>query len=193
MKNVNLLLIIIACGLLFFAGYFVGKSKTIVKEVVKYEKQEPVSGTYPVELLKPTAKFDGSIIDLPKYVYITDTINDTIIQSVDTSKIIQDYISLNNYNLTLFDNKEWGKLDINTDIQFNSLKRLNYTYTPMQKVVTRTVERDFTFFISGSYNTFNISGIGGGLFYHNIGVEYEYLLNHDAKNYGHQLGFKYKF
>ena len=190
MNKNQLLITVIIAVIIFGSGYYLGKKKTIVKETVKYEKRESIKGGVPSDLLKPTIEFEGSISNLPNYYFIDNT------QAVDTSKIIADFMKIREYNFTLFDNNELGKLDLKPTLQFNKLISLDYDFQPRQKVVTRTIERTFQPFLSVNYHTIDVVGVGGGFFYQNLGLEYLYnrSLNNATHNYSfHTIGIKYKF
>ena len=68
-------------------------------------------------------------------------------------------------------------------------------YVTNEKEVLRTVQvkRTWQPFISGSYSTFGITGVGGGTFYHNLGFEYQYQYSLRERMNGHQFSLKYKF
>lgn len=182
--------IAILAVIVFFSGYLLGRKKAIIKEVVKYEKQEPVIGSTPTSLLRQTFEFEGSIKDLPNYYFIGNT------KVVDTVKIISDFMKLREYSITLFDNGELGKLDLKPTLQYNQLASLDYSFSPIQKTVTRTIEKKFKPFASVSYSTIDVVGLGGGFFYKNLGLEY--LFNSSTTgsvhNYTyHTFSLKYKF
>jgi hypothetical protein len=52
-------------------------------------------------------------------------------------------------------------------------------------------------YVSASYSTFGVAGIGGGFFRNNFGVEYQYQRdlqwNYGNGRAGHQFGVKWKF
>jgi hypothetical protein len=68
---------------------------------------------------------------------------------------------------------------------------LKYDFTPVTIVRTVEKERVFTPFVMASCNTMKQVGIGGGIFYHNIGVQIRYVTDFKAK--GLDLGIMYKF
>ncbi|NLZ96001.1 MAG: hypothetical protein GX921_09295, partial [Bacteroidales bacterium] len=107
-----------------------------------------------------------------------------------TAKIISDYIAERTYSLTLFDNLH-GKLDITPTIQYNTLTAVPYTFTPIEKTIYS--RQKWTFFTTASFNTFNIAGVGGGVFRNNIGVHYKYLWNTELNVKGHELGVNIMF
>lgn len=84
-------------------------------------------------------------------------------------------------------------MDIDQTIQYNELRRFDYSFTPNQKVITQETKKIIVPFVSSSYNTFNQIGIGGGIFYHNIGIEYQYMRDVKYGSDGHGVGIKVKF
>lgn len=61
---------------------------------------------------------------------------------------------------------------------------------PIQKVIEK--KRKFEPFVSASYSTLDIVGVGGGFFYNNLGSEYQYQRSFENK-YGHLIGVKVNF
>lgn len=183
----KIILILIICTISFFAGRLTTKQKEIVKlvkgETIYRTVEVPkfITSTIPATIFLPTKK-DTFYVDREKI----------IVQIVDTAKIIDNYVSERKYAFNVFDDEN-GKLDIDQTIQYNELQKFNYSFTPVQKVITREKERVIIPFVSVSYNTFDIAGAGGGMFYHDIGVEYKYLYNTNNRNSGHEFGLKVKF
>lgn len=115
---------------------------------------------------------------------------------LDTTKskdaTIHDWNLERKYANLIFDNEN-GKLLYDITVQNNKLSDFKYSFTPIQKVITETKEKVFQPYISGSYSTLDIAGIGGGLFYHNLGFEYQYQKDFRSNSTGHSFGIKYKF
>ncbi len=184
MKTKRIVIISLLC---IAAGFFLGRSTVKTEERVEYIKEKPVKGSVnippPVKEIKPYKPL------LPlTYIFLKDT----VIEKVDTAKIIEEYITEKHYNLTLFD-KDFGKLDLKPTLQYNKLTNIDYTYTPITKTVTNYREQVFIPFASASYNTFGTAGVGGGFFYKKIGAEYNYLYSTFSQNSGHQLSVKVRF
>lgn len=177
-------------------SFFLGRSTVKTKETIKFVKGETIIADYPTHLLTPKREIKGNLIDLPTYYFITDTIvaNDTVVvyTKADTVRVFDDFMTKKEYDFTMFDN-EYGKFDFVGDVQFNALQKAGYRFVPMQKEITRTIKPVWTPFISTGINTLNIGSVGGGLFYHNIGLEYSYLYKWDTAHTGHELRLKYKF
>jgi len=181
----KILVIIVLC----LISFFLGRITTKPKETVKYVKGETITNTVKV----PDVKY----IEVPKIYYlptkpVTITKDSIVVQVVDTSKIIEEYITKNQYIFNVFDDEK-GKLDVNQTIQYNKLQNFDYTFTPIQKEITIKRERIVSPFASVSYNSFGTVGAGGGLFYHNIGVEVQYLYSTYEKRSGLSGGLKIKF
>lgn len=166
-------------------GFFAGRATVRQKEIVRYVKGETVVHAVPVP--KPY------MVEIPKVYYLPTQI-DTIhnVQVADTARIIEDYVSIKQYSVQLFNDK-YGKLDLQPTLQYNTIKDLQYSFTPNVKEVIRYREKAITPFISASWNTFNIVSAGGGLFYRNTGVEYNYLYSISDNRTGHMVGVKVKF
>lgn len=172
-------------------GFFLGRWQTEPKITVKYVKGETITNTvfvdkpYAVEIpAKPVLPMKPDTIRIPgKPEYIT--------MKVDTAQIIADYIKENKYNPVLFDNNTQGKLVVDIAVQYNKLSGLGYTFTPMEKQTTIIKQRLFTPFLAVSYNTLGYGGVGGGIYYYNVGIGLKYLSN--LKGTGYEFGLNYKF
>lgn len=172
-------------------GFFIGRWQTEPKITVKYVKGETVTNTVyvdkPYEVIvpaKPVLPMKPDTIRIPgkpEFVFL----------KVDTAAIIADYIKLNKYSRILFDNSTVGKLIVGAEVQYNKLNKLDYSFTPMEKQTTIIKQRLFTPFIAVSYNTFGYGGIGGGVYYYNVGIGLKYLSN--LKGTGYEFGLNYKF
>jgi hypothetical protein len=68
---------------------------------------------------------------------------------------------------------------------------VKYDFTPITIVRTIEKERVWTPFVSASYNSMKQASIGGGLFYHDIGVQIRYSTDFKVK--GLDVGLLYKF
>ena len=175
--------IIIAITAITF--FLLGRASTKQTSEVIYTKGKPVSSSVKVSL--PTKEITPTAPLLPyKYVFIGNTKTEV----VDTAKIISDYIAERAYSVTLFDNLH-GKLEITPTIQYNQLTTIPYTFTPIEKTVFR--KQKWALFSTISYNTFNIAGVGGGVYYKNMGMHYKYLWNANLHEKGHEVGFNVIF
>lgn len=165
-------------------GFFVGRATVNTNEIVRYVKGETVVRAVPVP--KPY------MVEIPK-VYYLPTRMDTVlnVQVVDTARIIEDYVSVKRYSIRLFNDK-YGKLDLQPTLQYNTIKDLQYSFTPNVKEVIRYREKAIVPFVSASWNTLNFVGAGGGVFIGNFGIEYNFMFNPVNKQNFHSLSAKYK-
>lgn len=179
MKN---LIILISVTLIAF---LIGRASVKQNTEVVYTTGKTVSGSVQVSL--PTKEIQPIAPILPyKYIFIENTKTEI----VDTAKIIQEYVAERTYSVTLFDNLH-GKLDISPTLQYNQLLEVPYTFTPIEKTVY--TKQKWTLFSTLSYNTFDIVGVGAGVFYKNRGLHYKYLWNRRLHESGHELGVSILF
>ena len=178
----NLIIIVTVTATLAF---LIGRASVKQTSETIYTQGKTVSGNVHVSLpikeiqpLKPLLPY--------RYIFI----NNTKTEVVDTAKIIIDYMAERTYSLTLFDNLH-GRLDITPTIQYNKLTTLPFTFTPIEKTVY--TKQKWTFFSTASYNSFNIAGLGAGVFYKNRGLHYKYLWNTRTRENGHELGVNFMF
>ncbi|NDW19281.1 hypothetical protein D0T53_10190 [Dysgonomonas sp. 216] len=185
---------ILTALLSFTAGsiifFLVGRSSIKIGTEVHYVQGETISGSVsnnqfepvkeekPDKPLLPTKEIEVQYRDTGSIRTITDI--KYVYQVVDTAAIIEDYILKRSYILTAFDNKEHGKLLLYPTVQYNKLTGMDYSFTPMQKQKNTYLQKVWQPFISGSYSTLDYVGLGGGVFYHNLGFEYQY--NIDIRN-----------
>ena len=180
MKNIVIAIVLIIIGVL------IGRW-TIGKPEVKYVKGETVRDTIYSENLVP---YNVYIPPKPVLPLKPDTINNVVYMSVDTAQIISNYITRNTYKNLLFDNLN-GKLIVSSVVQYNQLKNLSYEFTQIQKQTTVTKPRTLVPFLASSWNSFGVIGIGGGIYYHDVGLGAKYIT--DFSRQGYELGFNIKF
>ena len=186
-----ILLIVLAVGII--GGFFIGRGQTVVKEThtVEYRQSEPirinVPMPYPVKEVTTTIRET----QLPGKVEYK---HDTIVK-IDTAAIVKDYLVQRSYSQTFFNSKEQGKLIVNAVVQYNKQQDLAIDYTPVKEIVTDTkvVKPTFTPYVGIDYNTNGYVGAGGGLYYHNIGLNYEYNYNLKLRDNYHSVGLRVKF
>ena len=182
---------IFLCILCLVIGFLSGRKTMTAKETIKYIPGEAVRGNVnipdPVESIPDNPIFPTK----PDTVYIENV--QYVFQVVDTAAIIADYIVQREYTPVLFDNPTAGKLSLSATVQYNKLENLRYEFFPIVKEVTKYRERVWTPYVSGSINTFNQVGIGGGLFYHDIGVDFSYIRDLNENKTGYGVGLRYKF
>lgn len=191
MKTKNWLFLL-AGLLLLTAGFLCGRWTTEPETKIKYVKGQETHDTLYSEVLLP---YNSKIPDNPILPTKPDTIKipgnpEYITLKVDTAKIIENYVKENSYKNLLFDNND-GKLIIESVVQYNAMKKLAYTFTPIQKEVTKIYNRVITPYLGVSYNTFGYYGVGGGIYYHDVGVGAKYMT--DFNNKGYEVSLNYKF
>lgn len=171
--------------LAFVCGFFLGKGRTPQPEVIIKTIQEQIEGD--IAIPKPSLEV---IPDKPKLPTKLDTVYQ--IQVVDTAAIITDYILRRDYAFNVFNN-DYGKLDITTSLQYNSMTDFKYTYTPITTHEIRTTPTQlFTPFVMAQYNTLNMVSVGGGFFIKNMGGYYNYNISWNQSP-SHSIGLIYKF
>ena len=107
--------------------------------------------------------------------------------------VLNDWNTERTYNDVLFSDSTIGTFKYNAKVQFNKLSSFKYEYTPITKVETMVVKRTFEPFVSAEYSTLNTVGVGGGFFYHNLGLELMYNKDFINGNNGVSFGVKIKF
>lgn len=187
----------ILVALLFFTigcaiSFFIGRSTIDTKPKTEYVKGETIKDTVYIPAPYSEKKADkDNLIPIykkdPEGKEITEL--DTI-KSKDAT--IHDWNLERKYSDQVF-NSENGKLLYDITVQNNKLSKFNYTFTPIQKVTTTIKERIFQPYVSAGYSTLDIASVGGGFFYHNLGIEYQFQRDFKYNNTGHSLGLKYKF
>ena len=200
MKNKYWIVVLIV-SILF--SFFVGRSSNEGKEIIKYVQGETITGGVSKEELIPAKEEKGDFSELPmkelEIQYIdsgsiqTITKIKYIIEVVDTAAIISDYLVKRTYEQTLFNNDKQGKLIVYPVVYKNRLTALDYSFTPMYKEIIKQQVKVWQPFVSTSYSTLNYVGLGGGIFYHDLGFEYQYQIGLRNMNNGHTFGFKYRF
>lgn len=181
--NKLLLLCCIAC---LAIGFFLGRGfsgKTIIEKNVP---GETIRDTI-TRFIPDTVYLTGEL--RYKYIYVPDTIyrDVPVIDREETiAETIRDWNRTREYNKLLFDN-ESGKLSIALSVQYNELQKLSYAFTPMHKETTIVKKRVFVPFVSATCVNFDSFSVGGGVFYHDVGIRLE--LGYGEFNWG----IMYKF
>ncbi len=190
--NYWLILILIV----FTAGFFVGRCTITKEEKVEHVQGETVYGSLNPDFLTVKKEFKGDVKFLPYIFLKSDTIKIHDIEYIstipDTAKIVEDFIVKREYQFNVFDNEN-GKLEVSPTVQYNRLLAFDYSFTPIKTVITKIDKPVFVPFLSASYSSFGIAGIGGGFFIKNTGIEYNYLHRPIDNQSGHMLGIKFKF
>lgn len=183
MKNIFLSILITAIVCLLI-GFFVGRSSITLSTKVEYKLGETIKGSVSSDQLK-LIKEEKPLISLLPVNPIT--------QNVDTAAIIAEYELKRTYSLIAFDDLYNGKLSLFPTIQYNRLTGIDYQFTPITKTITEYKIKVWQPFISASYSTLDYWGVGGGLFYYNIGLQYQYQRDFKYNRTGHLIGLLYKF
>lgn len=185
MINIKENFLIIFVFIAFVLGYWAGKKTAPSAQTIRYVKGETIVERVAVEI-----PYRVEIPAQPIYIYKTDTLENRIVQSVDTAAIIDDWVVSRNYRQHLFDNQQ-GKLSIEASVQYNRLQDLRYSFTPIEKQIELSRTPLWLFYVGTSYNTLGYAGAGGGVFYRNWGLGLQSVTNFEQK--GFQVDFKYKF
>ncbi|MDR3140183.1 MAG: hypothetical protein LBU37_00385 [Tannerellaceae bacterium] len=184
-------ILIITIGVLFcwLFGFITGRKTIRLEEKTEQVKGETITGNVPV--LQPVKEEipDNPVLPLKTTVEYRDTIIYKHL-SVDTAAIIEDYINKRHYRELLFDNS-LGRLELSMTAQYNRLTALDWSFTPIYTM--KTVERKKVWipFVSASYGTLNYFTVGGGVFYHDVGLNVRYIS--DFNKNGLDVGLMYRF
>jgi len=173
MKNTGFLSYLFVFLFSVLVGFFVGRKTIPEKEVIKY---------IPGETIRDTLFFPEPVFEI-----VHDTI---ILIERDTLLTLIDWNTERLYTWQpINDNR--GILDISTTVQYNRVQEFSFSFAPIHKEITIYRAPVWQPFVSASYSTFKIMGIGGGAFYNNIGLEYQWQYGNNRS--GHQIGLKWKF
>lgn len=171
-------------------GFFIGRSTIQTKTETIYVQGETISGAVSHTQLVPER------IEIPQIPALPlKKENDKILlpTQVDTTAIIAEYELKRSYNILAFDDHRYGKLELFPSLQYNELTGIDYRFTPITKIQNHTKVKVWTPFVAASYSTLNYVGMGGGIFYHNIGFEYQFLKGLKNTDNAHSFGLKLKF
>jgi len=189
MKDNKILIAIVVFALLLIGAYFAGffTAKYSYKPVT-VEKTTIVTDTiYDVRVLR---EYVPDIRTVTRYLPSkTDTIFNEAVTTIDTTAIISEFITRRDYAILI--DTAGVVVELEPTVQFNRLQSIPYRLIRTDKELT-TIERKRVVipFVSASCLTNDFDfGIGGGLFYHNLGLEYQYLPTGSR----HSIGVKYKF
>ena len=186
----SLLFVVVISGIV---GFFIGRSNEI-EITTKWIKGETIHDTVPIE------KLVTKYVIVPELLSYVEKKKDTTIITTKPinkdsaiSETVKDWNLERVYKDYLFKSDTLGTLEYNINVQYNRIKSFSYNYTPIYKEVTKERKRTFIPYISASYSTFNIVGIGLGTYYNNLGVGAEYQYNYDLQKKGLNLQFSIKF
>ena len=186
----SLLLVGIVSGIV---GFFIGRSNEI-ETTTKWIKGETIHDTVPKK------KLVTKYVIVPRLLSYVEKQKDTTIITTNPinkdsaiSETVKDWNLERVYKDYLFESDTLGTLEYNINVQYNRIKSFSYNYTPIYKEVTKERKRTFIPYVSASYSTFNIVGVGLGAYYHNLGIGAEYQYNYDLQKKGLNLQFSIKF
>ena len=213
-KKQKILIYIVLIIILLGAGFFMGRKTMKVKETTKIEyiKGDTIRET----IIKPIPEFvqlpidtvdiikqcikDGLYKELWPERVVTEYIEVT---KEDTTKIMKDWATKRIYDKTLFQNDSLGVCKIKTEIQYNRLQLLDYTFEPKIKTITNTeiIVKKFSPFVGVGYLTNPwddirnpIITLNGGLFINEkYGIQLQYMRTLKSKNDFVGGSFIYKF
>ncbi|MBF0651301.1 hypothetical protein IR083_21005 [Dysgonomonas sp. GY75] len=189
-KALTISVLILVCLIIDYGlGFYIGRYYIKESTVTKYITGETITGSV------DSSKFELVKEEKPEIQY-RDT-GSTKIKYVnlpaDTAAIIADWELKRTYKAMVFESDTLGKLEIFPTIQYNRLTGLDYNFTPTIRnnyiIKTKVLQP----FLSGSYSTLGYVGVGGGVFYHKLGVEYQYQLDCKSGGRGHMIGGKWMF
>ncbi|WP_353124133.1 hypothetical protein [Dysgonomonas capnocytophagoides] len=187
----------ILVALLFFTigcaiSFFIGRSTIDTKTKTEYVKGETIKDTVYIPAPYSEKKADKDNL-IPVYKKDPEGKETTELDTTKSKDVtIHDWNLERKYANQVFDNEN-GKFLYDITVQNNKLSKFNYTFTPIQKVTTTIKEKIFQPYVSAGYSTLDIASVGGGFFYHNLGIEYQFQRDFKYNDTGHSLGLKYKF
>ena len=192
---INLKYYILGLFLVFGVGFYFGKKSVKVEASTKYIKGKTIKDSIPYERLVPKTIVLPSLLT---YIELSDSGSTiTTTQPKDTAEslkmVLNDWNTERAYNDVLFSDSTIGTFKYNAKVQFNKLSSFKYEYTPITKVETKVIKRTSEPFVSAEYSTLNTVGVGGGFFYHNLGLELMYNKDFINGNNGVSFGVKIKF
>ena len=182
MRKLQLLL----CVVCLVIGILIGRRFVEGEKVINYVQQETIRDTI-MEFIPDTVYLTGEL--RYKYEYKVDTVyrdipvvdrEETIVET------IRDWNRVREYKRELFDNGN-GKMSIDLHVQYNELQNLSYAFTPLRKEITVQKKRVLVPFVSVSCCRANSFSVGGGFFYHDVGVRVEWMAG--SVNWGVMYAF----
>jgi hypothetical protein len=150
----------------------------------------------PVEEVRPNTVLLPSITNLPRIIFVRDTVfiadREQVVERIDTAALIRDYETRRKYSELLFDSPEVGRLNVDFGVQYNRADSLHYTFIPVRTEVTRYVKPMIEPFVFLEYSTLGRVGAGGGVFYGKWGALVKFETNFTGQR-GVGTGLAYRF
>ncbi len=158
-------------------GLYFGRCHVTEKTVVEYKEMPTVS----ISVTPDPVHY--SIPELPMWIIIEDRI--------DTAAILNDWITKREYK-GLVGNDTVGHVQWSAVVQYNQLPLFNLDFTPVQRMVTTTVERKLASFVFIGFNSAGYGSAEAGVFLGKWGVAAEIGTDFKGKSYGGgKVGFKF--
>lgn len=160
--------------LIFGVGFVLGRqhTKVVEKVVTEYVELPPITDSipvpYPVKEKVDTANLIMDCVNKGIYTELFPDRKDTVyLTKQDSTKIIQDWGTKRDYEVKLFDSDTLGRFTINTNVQYNRLGKIDYTFIPVQKQTTEyiQVQKRFIPFAGIGATTFPSAGAEVGMFF----------------------------
>jgi len=186
---------IIAGAICICIGFFVGRGTVSIKTEIKTVLGKTVHDSITVDKLVTKYEYSPS---KPIYIERNDS-NATVYTPTpkDTTEslkiVLDDWNTKRIYANNLFKDSINGIFDYDITIQYNKIQNFKYEFTPVKTTITKERIRMLQPFVGVSYSTLDIVGIGGGIFYHDLGLEVLYNKNYINGDDGISFGIKYKF
>lgn len=140
---------IIVAIFLLILGFFLGRKtiETKTEIVTEYIQGEKITDTlfYPkpykvyvkpdtLSIIQQCIK-DGIYKELWPEKVVTEYVE---VNKSDTTAIMNDWATKRYYSETLFNDEKQGSCAFNAEVQYNRLKMVDYTYTPIVQTITET-------------------------------------------------------
>lgn len=186
---------IIAGAICICIGFFIGRGTVKIKTETKTVLGKTIYDSISVEKLVPKYVYLPS---KPIYIELRDSIaivyTPTPKDTAESLKmVLDDWNAKRVYANNLFKDSVNGIFDYDITVQYNKLQSFKYEFTPVKTVITKERIRALQPFVGASYSTLDIVGVGGGIFYHDLGLEVLYNKNYVNGDDGISFGIKYKF
>lgn len=184
----NMLAILVALIIGVGIGYFIGKDGLEYKNRVEYNRLPEYRSTFRIVAPKvelPDGELKFSEIAIPEGFRFPDSTTEK-----DLKQTAYDWSMERKYIETLFDN-QYGKFSFEATVKNNRLQSITPSFSPIEKVITRTIIKKWQPFVSVSYSTLGYVSAGGGIIYRNIGLSAKYSTDFTRK--GFDIGLLYLF
>lgn len=200
----SVILILLLIGL----GFYVGRNSVKITTQIETKYlpgdtiRDSIPKPYPVYISTPQ---NIDTVSLLKHCiasglydeYLPTKVKDSLIyMEVDTTAILKDWLAVRKYENQLFSIDTLGSCTVFTELQYNRIQNMKYTFAPVQKVTTEVKEKKFTVdpFIGAGLSMSGHGLIQLGTFTSNgFGFGYQYQHGFNDKRDTHSLMILYKF